>query len=225
MLCCCQGTLGRVVGLALLSMAAGGLHFAFGKRVTLKAAEAEKSAAEALQERLGNGGGAVGGGDATNAPVPVAGAGPAATTEPNSGPTAGGAVGPGPAAGPAPAVDPHAGGKEMIDLTMTVRLFERMSTSGDVAFVDARVDREFVAGRIPFAKHLTPDLFGAGRIPDVLSEIPKENIVVVYCGGGACDASNLVRNNMIALGYKDVFIFKDGFPAWQQGGHPVQSGQ
>lgn len=100
-------------------------------------------------------------------------------------------------------------------------LFDRMQQSGDVVFIDARNAPEFEAGRVAGAINLSPDRF-FGALPPELESISRDFVVIVYCGGGECDASVLVGKRFNEQGYAKVFIMEDGFPAWKKAGHPIE---
>ncbi len=108
-----------------------------------------------------------------------------------------------------------------VTLDQTRQLFERVTSTGDVVFVDARNAPEFAAGRIATAINLSPDRFFGG-IPPELDAIAREFIVVVYCGGGECDASKLVAKRFNEQGYTKVYVFNAGYPAWVAAGLPVE---
>jgi rhodanese-related sulfurtransferase len=103
-------------------------------------------------------------------------------------------------------------------------LYERAQSLGDVFFVDARNADEHGAGHIPGSYHVPPDAFYGGQYPAALEEIPKSSRVVVYCGGGACDASKLVALRFREAGFGDVVVYQDGFTGWSAAGLPQQGG-
>jgi rhodanese-related sulfurtransferase len=64
----------------------------------------------------------------------------------------------------------------------------------------------------------------SGGNPPALGLIDRSSVVVVYCGGGACDASKNLVITLQNFGFSRFHIMTDGFPAWQQAGHPVAKG-
>jgi len=48
--------------------------------------------------------------------------------------------------------------------------------------------------------------------------------VVIYCGGGDCDASENLAMLLQQAGFTDLIIFKQGYPAWEASGHETQVG-
>ena len=139
-------------------------------------------------------------------------------------PVAGAASGVAPRTGAAVAAPSHSAapaGVSFVGIERAAELFERGRASGDAAFVDARPKEEFDTAHVPLAFHLPLDAFFGGKVPADL-EIPRASAVVVYCGGGDCDASIRVSERLRDLGYGEIYIFEAGFPAWAAAGKPVE---
>jgi rhodanese-related sulfurtransferase len=96
--------------------------------------------------------------------------------------------------------------------------------NGTAVFADARPLEIFKDGHIAGAYHLDVELFRQGR-PDVLDLLPTDMPIIVYCGGGECDASKIVKRLLNSHGFADVLIFEEGYPAWQAAGYPVETGE
>ncbi len=79
--------------------------------------------------------------------------------------------------------------------------------------VDVREDREFQAGHVPNAKHIT-----LNTIPDRLAEISKDQPVWVICQAGG--RSMTAANYLEAQGY-DVVSVAGGTGSWIQSGKEV----
>lgn len=93
---------------------------------------------------------------------------------------------------------------------------------GDAIFVDAREPREYLEGHIAGAVMIPASSRDrAVRLADYGLDTP----VVIYCGGGECDASELIAITLQNLGFTDIRVYKDGYPAWVAGGHPVETGE
>jgi rhodanese-related sulfurtransferase len=104
----------------------------------------------------------------------------------------------------------------------TERAFAEWS-AGSV-FLDARVsdahyDDGHIAGSIPMAVW-EGDI--DDRIMNLMVEYQPEQRFVVYCTGGACEDSDLLRQKLRAAGFEDVLVYLGGFPAWAAAGHPVE---
>lgn len=90
-----------------------------------------------------------------------------------------------------------------------------------VQLVDARESHEFATGRLPGAVNLPPGGFN-GPQASVVDNLLRDLPVVVYCGGGECDASKLVALKLQDRGYTLLYIYHDGFAGWTKAGMPVE---
>lgn len=93
---------------------------------------------------------------------------------------------------------------------------------GDVTFFDARIPAEFAEGHVEGAINLTGSEMSSAQGVEKTKFADRSLPVVIYCGGGLCDASHLLAQMLELAGYTQIHIMKDGFPAWQQAGHPTQ---
>lgn len=90
----------------------------------------------------------------------------------------------------------------------------RLTKDADVLFLDARKEHEFEEGHIPGAKNLNVMEFDK-HVPDIIA-LPRDKRIVVYCGGGLCELSHDLANNLIAFGFTRVFIYLGGYEDWKQ---------
>lgn len=90
-----------------------------------------------------------------------------------------------------------------------------------VIFVDPRKDADYEAGRIPDAEHL--NLLNGQLTKENLEKIVKPSEkVVFYCNGEKCHMSEKAAKKAINWGYKKVYYFRGGLPAWKAAGYPVE---
>ncbi|MCX7896935.1 MAG: rhodanese-like domain-containing protein [Rhodocyclaceae bacterium] len=87
-----------------------------------------------------------------------------------------------------------------------------LDEKADFMLIDSRPARTFEKGSIP----------GAVNIPDTQFEkmtdkLPadKNKMLVFFCGGLKCDLSSKSARKAKALGYTKVFVYAEGYPAWQ----------
>lgn len=89
-----------------------------------------------------------------------------------------------------------------------------------VPFVDVRSDKDWDAGRVPGAEHL-----------ELKSQFSQESLggfagpsdpVIFYCNGSKCLRSAQAAEQAVKWGYQHVYYFRDGFPAWQTAGYPIE---
>ena len=98
-------------------------------------------------------------------------------------------------------------------------------------FVDPRKPSQFDAGRIPGAINLEydPDPNQSAGLPDqamtaatLEAEVPKDEPVVFYCNAEGCDRSSWAAALAAEWGWKEVYYFRDGIPAWIKAGYNVE---
>ena len=85
-----------------------------------------------------------------------------------------------------------------------------------VMVIDARNEHEFAEGRLPRARNIFAMEFEK-YIPELIG-MNKEIKIIVYCGGGQCELSHEVSNNLIGLGFKKVYIYLGGWEDWKKNG-------
>lgn len=87
-------------------------------------------------------------------------------------------------------------------------------------FVDTRKDSDWEAGRIPDAEHLElKSVFSEASLSEIAS---KDQPLVFYCNGEHCMRSSKACAMAVAWGFRKVYYFRDGFPAWKTAGYPVE---
>jgi adenylate cyclase len=107
-------------------------------------------------------------------------------------------------------------GADKIDVTTAKSLHDR-----GVVFVDVRDPVEFGLGHIPSAANLnlTTDLSDQN-----LSRLVEKGEEIVFsCFGKYCPYSAYACAKALIWGYKRVYYFAGGFPAWQDAGYPVET--
>lgn len=106
-------------------------------------------------------------------------------------------------------------GATTVDVTQAKQLFDN-----GVLFVDVRKDKDWNAGRIPDAVHL--DVKKVLSEETLLAEVKKDEPVVFYCNGHSCMRSSKAAAKAVEWGWKKVYYFRDGFPAWKGAGLPTE---
>jgi rhodanese-related sulfurtransferase len=106
-------------------------------------------------------------------------------------------------------------GAQTIDAATAKQLFDK-----GVTFVDVRKGSDFEAGRVPGAHHLELKKAFTG---DSLGQVAKKDSeVVIYCNGHSCMRSSEASAKAVEWGYSKIYYFRDGMPAWQSAGYPVE---
>jgi adenylate cyclase len=90
-----------------------------------------------------------------------------------------------------------------------------------VKFVDVRSAKGFAEGHVPGAFNL-----------DVATELSRESLsrivskdeeFVLSCHGKTCPDSAYASAKALIWGFKQVYYFSGGFPAWEEAGYPVEA--
>jgi rhodanese-related sulfurtransferase len=98
---------------------------------------------------------------------------------------------------------------------------------GGAQFFDARMKADYDSGHIKGAFLIDPTddkIISSETTPEPLKKFHQAAPVVVYCGGGDCDASEFVAILLRKFGFKSVKVFEEGFSAWKARGYPVGPG-
>ncbi len=94
-------------------------------------------------------------------------------------------------------------------------------------FLDARRTSIYEDGHIAGARLFSFWEDGLDAKLQVLADATFDfkDPVVIYCSGGDCRDSHLLADRMWPLGYRNLRIFKGGWPAWQTLGGPSAQGR
>ena len=97
-------------------------------------------------------------------------------------------------------------------------------------FLDARRTSVYEAGHIAGAQ---PYSVWEADVDDKVNKLyetrgndPKlaNEPIVIYCSGGDCEDSHMLAQKLWGIQFNNVYVYKDGFPDWQQHGAPVHTG-
>jgi adenylate cyclase len=99
-------------------------------------------------------------------------------------------------------------------------LAKTMHSQGAV-FVDVRGPNSFAAGHVPSATNLE---MSTGLSKESLLKVSDvDSGVVFYCFGKYCPRSTYACAKALLWGFKRVYYFAGGFPAWKDAGYPVET--
>ncbi len=91
-----------------------------------------------------------------------------------------------------------------------------------VRFVDVRAHVDYENGHVPGAINLSL-VFDLKQ--DALAKVASpDDEVVFYCHTKYCEYSAYAAAKAVVWGYKRVYRFAGGFPAWKNAGYPIESG-
>jgi rhodanese-related sulfurtransferase len=63
------------------------------------------------------------------------------------------------------------------------------------------------------------------HLKSLAGRLNKESTVVTYCAGPGCSASDKAAEQLQALGFKSVRVYKGGIQEWSAAGRPVEKGE
>ncbi|MBI4611224.1 MAG: rhodanese-like domain-containing protein [Candidatus Rokubacteria bacterium] len=89
-----------------------------------------------------------------------------------------------------------------------------------MVLIDSRIAAEYNAGHIPTAINIPTAVMDRYR-----EKLPRDrnSLLVFYCNGHPeCKKSHDASGKAVQWGYTNVQWFRDGIPAWQAKGYPVE---
>lgn len=93
---------------------------------------------------------------------------------------------------------------------------KKLMTDPSVMILDARNEHEFAEGHLPNSRNIFALEFEQ-YIPELIG-MNKDIRIIVYCGGGQCELSHELSNNLIGLGFKKIYIYLGGWDDWKKNG-------
>ena len=109
---------------------------------------------------------------------------------------------------------------------------KKMMAQG-VPLFDVRPESHYREGHIPGAKHL-PYQLNSPKEPEYddsvdkfdVTKLPqdKNTAMIFQCNGAECWYSYKAARYLVKRGYKRVYWFRTGLPAWKAAGYPLQRG-
>lgn len=106
-----------------------------------------------------------------------------------------------------------------INLKQAYLLFK----SDKAVFIDARDQWDFGDGHIEGSINIPYYKFD--KNDKSLQKIDKEKTIVTYCDGDDCEMSINLAKDLLELGFKNVFVFFDGWDTWKNSGFPTNKSE
>ena len=100
----------------------------------------------------------------------------------------------------------------------TATLSSLIGSGHQLVILDARTAKYDDGNRIAGATLVGPELTAEAAAKLVAA---KDSLVVTYCGSVKCPLSHKLAENLKALGYSHVLIYKEGIAGWVAAGNPV----
>lgn len=107
-------------------------------------------------------------------------------------------------------------------LAIDIDQAEQLFREGKAVFIDARHEEDFALGHIKGALSLPLDLLE--KHSERIATIPKDALIVTYCGGEECALSTDLGFKLASMGYQNVRIFFSGWIEWKRQNLPVETG-
>ena len=103
----------------------------------------------------------------------------------------------------------------------TDQLREMIDGKSDFLLIDARTKDEYQEAHIAVALSIPEK-----SIEESSSLLPadKNSLIVFYCNGVKCGKSKKAAKKADAMGYKNILIYGDGFPVWEEKGNKIVPG-
>jgi len=99
---------------------------------------------------------------------------------------------------------------------------KKLWDSGAV-FIDSRKKEDWEDGHIAKAIHLDRGDRENYTRDKVSKMFKKDQALVTYCYGKVCTRSSQMAADLVSVGYTNVYFYREGFPGWSFGGHPIES--
>lgn len=96
-------------------------------------------------------------------------------------------------------------------------------------FLDARrtsvYEQGHIAGARPFSVWEADVDDKVAKLFEERSDPREQNQpIVIYCSGGACEDSHMLAQKLWGVQFNNVYVYKDGFPDWQNRNGAVRTG-
>ena len=93
-------------------------------------------------------------------------------------------------------------------------------------FIDGREPAEFAQGHIKGAINISYKEFKdlpVEKKTEIMKDIPKNRVIVSYCGGGECEISIDNAYEFAKIGYENVYIYLGGLLEWKSKSYPLNN--
>jgi len=99
---------------------------------------------------------------------------------------------------------------------------------GRVRFLDARRSGDYAEGHIPGAWCVPiweSDIEARITIFEATAQPATRDPLVIYCSGGDCEDSHMLASRLLKLGYRNLLIYRAGYPDWLSQGRSTKQGE
>ena len=101
----------------------------------------------------------------------------------------------------------------------TEQLQQRLKQGNSLHFWNVLTDGYFKGELIPGSRRVPLDTVGR-EVSDAKS--PKDEEIIVYCGGPTCPQSLQAAQKLTGLGYMNVRAYEGGLEEWKNAGNKIE---
>ncbi|MEO8512329.1 MAG: rhodanese-like domain-containing protein [Ignavibacteria bacterium] len=94
--------------------------------------------------------------------------------------------------------------------------FEELTKEKDIVILDVRSGFEFKGDKISGAQNIS---YTSSGFKSYIDKLDKSKTYLVYCASGSRSAGAV--NNMMGMGFENVYNLKGGIDNWKSAGKPV----
>ena len=105
---------------------------------------------------------------------------------------------------------------QMLSLSEAKNIFDAKSG----LFIDARHSFEYRLGHIIGSINIPLNEFESQKI--LLSQTPKDHLLVVYCDGAECNSSLELALKLTGIGFSNIKVFFGGWQEWTSQHYPTE---
>lgn len=104
--------------------------------------------------------------------------------------------------------------------TMSPRRLHQAMQDQSITVIDVNARHSWLAARVPGARHLDADAFGAGDLP-----ADKDATLVFYCSNMLCRKAPTSARRASGMGYRHVYVMSAGIRGWLDAALPTETGE
>jgi rhodanese-related sulfurtransferase len=109
---------------------------------------------------------------------------------------------------------------EGLRIVSTDELQRRLDRDSGLHLLNVQTGRSFTGELIPGSRRLPVDRIGAHPFA-----VSKDAEIVTYCGGSQCSQGAEAARKLVALGYTNVGVYKEGLEGWKAAGNEIVAPQ
>lgn len=80
--------------------------------------------------------------------------------------------------------------------------------------IDARNPEVYNNGYIDNAVNIFPYLQDENEFIALITQVPFDKKIIIYCDGGTCDLSHEVASVLEDFGYQEIYLYEGGWEEW-----------